>query len=286
MYYLLCISILTASVNSIFLKKAQVSPKNQILKFNLICALEWCIIFFIINKGNIQLNSQVLFWGAVYGLTQSLFILFKTAAMSNGSVSVTTLIGNSSLLISIFVSAIVWNDKISVVDVVGLIMLSVSLFMCIYKKTEETYTSKWKYYALFFLVFAALVGIVFKAFGKNVSLKYCDDMMFVSALVMLVCYFISGLFSGGFSFKSGGKKYKTCFVVYAIVCGVLSCLYNRLNIYLTANLNAIIFFPSFNGGVILVSALLSCWLCKEKITIKQATGILLGIVAICLIGML
>ena len=285
MYYLLTLSILVASVNSVFLKKAKVGDRNQILKFNLIAALEWCIIFLIINKGSIHLNAQVVFWGIVYGLTQALFILFKTAAMNSGSVSVTTLIGNSSLLISIFVCAIVWNEKITFIDIIGLLILLVSLFLCTYKKSSSTYTSKWKYYAFFFLVFAALVGIVFKAFGKTGNVEYCDDMMFVSALVMLICYLISGFAFGGFNFKSSDKAYTKNFIIYAVICGVLSCLYNRLNIYLTANLNAIIFFPSFNGGVILASALLSALLCKEKITPKQMLGILIGIIAICLIGM-
>lgn len=284
MYYLLVLSILVASVNSVFLKKAKVVERNQIIKFNLIAAFEWCIIFLLINKGNIHLNTQVVFWGIVYGLTQALFILFKTAAMNSGSVSVTTLIGNSSLLISVFFCAIVWNEKITVVDIVGLLILLVALFLCTYKKSNSTYTSKWKYFAFFFLVFAALVGIVFKAFGKTGNLDYCDDMMFVSAVVMLICYLISGFAFGGFNFKSSDKTYTKYFLIYAIICGILSCLYNRLNIYLTANLNAIIFFPSFNGGVILALALLSSVFCKEKITLKQKLGILIGIIAICLIG--
>lgn len=284
MYYLLILSIVAASLNSILLNKAQVKKKDEILKFNLIGTLVWCGILFVINGATVNLTPQVIFWGVLYGLTQSFFILFKTAAMSNGSVSVTTLIGNCSLLISVFVSLMVWKERTSFLDIIGLGLLVVSIFMCTYKKTNAQYSSKWKYYAVFFLIFAALVGIVFKAFGKTGNSDYCGDMMFVAAIVMAVCYFISFLFSGGIKFNSETRK--SSFWIYALFCGILSCVYNRLNIFLAGSIDAIIFFPAFNGGVILLSALLGVLLCKEKLTYIQKGGILIGIGAICLIGIL
>lgn len=286
MYYLLGLSVLAASFNSIVLNKAQVNKKTKIFAFNLIVSLVWCIILFVVSKGSIRLNVQVLFWGIAYGITQALFVLFKTAAMSSGSVSITTLIGNTSLLISVFVSLLIWKETISVIDVLGLCLLLVSIFLCTYKKTEASYTSKWKYYAVFFLIFAAGVGIVFKAFGKSGNLEYCGDMMFVSALVMVICYLVACLFTGGWHLKNAASGEKSKFVIYAIACGSLSCLYNRLNIFLSGSMDAIIFFPVFNGGVVLLSALFSVLLCKEKLAQKQKIGLLIGIIAISVIGIL
>ncbi|MBQ8526326.1 MAG: EamA family transporter [Clostridia bacterium] len=284
MYYLLGISVLAASFNSILLNKARVIKKEEIYKFNLIGALVWCVILFVFKRDIPQLRGEVVFWGVLYGLTQSLFILFKTASMSSGSVSVTTLIGNCSLLISVFVSLIVWKENVTVTDVFGLGLLLTAIFMCTYKKSNSGYTSMWKYYVVFFLAFAALVGIVFKAFGKSGNAAFCDDMMLVSAVVMVVCCFTACMLSGGFksNLSAGGRS----FCGYAVVCGILSCLYNRLNIFLAGSMDAIIFFPLFNGGVVLLSALLSVWLCREKLATRQKAGILAGIAAICLIGIL
>lgn len=282
MYYLLLLSVFAASFNSIVVNKAQIKEKRDVLMFSFIGTIIWCVILFVINGASVRFTPQIVFWGTLYGLVQSFFILFKTSAMSNGSVSVTTLIGNCSLLISIFVSWILWKEKITLIDIVGLGLLVVSIFMCTYKKSKGQYTSKWKYYALFFLFFAALVGIVFKAFGKNVSLEYCGDMMFVAASVMAICYFISAMFCGGIKTSTD----KNHFVLYAILCGILSCVYNRLNIFLAGAIDAIVFFPAFNGGVILLSAILGMIICKEKLIPVQKLGILIGIVAICIIGIL
>ncbi|HBL82268.1 MAG TPA: hypothetical protein DD391_06665 [Clostridiales bacterium] len=286
MYYLLGTSILAASLNNILLNKAQITEKSKLFRFNLFGAFMWCIILFVANKGSVHIDSQVLFWGIVYGLTQSLFILFKSAAVGSGSVSVTTLIGNCSLFISVLVSLIVWGESVTVIDVLGLVILLAAIFMCTYKKTNTSYTSKWKYYVFFFFVFAALVGIVFKAFGKMGNLDYCGDMMFVSAVVMVICYSVICLFQGGFKYSSAKKTIKNECFLYAIACGILSCLYNRLNIFLAGNIDAIIFFPAFNGGVILLSTFLGMWLCKEVLAQKQKIGILAGVIAICLTGIL
>ena len=130
-----------------------------------------------------------------------------------------------------------------------------------------------------------MVGIVFKAFGKSAAPERADDMMFVAATVMLVCYFICSIFTGAFKPETE-KSPQGKFMFFALLCGLLSCLYNRLNIFLAGKMAAIIFFPAFNGSVVLLSAFLSVWMCKEKLSAKQKIGILLGACAICIIGIL
>lgn len=286
MYYLLILSIAAASLNSIVLNKAQASGKDEIFKFSFLCTAVWCVVLFAANGFTVRINSQVLLWGIVYGITQTLFILFKTAAMSTGSVAVTTLIGNSSLLISVAVSLIIWREKIGLIDIIGLIMLLLGICLCTYKKTDEGYRPKWKYYAVLFLVFAAGVGITFKAFGKSGNLDYCGDMMFVSSVVMLIAYFSISMLTGGVKVDKPACGNKHKFVCFALLSGVLSCIYNRLNVFLSGSLDAIIFFPSFNGGVIFLSALLSVCMCGEKLAPRQVLGLVLGIIAICVIGIL
>ena len=134
MYYMLLFSVIAASFNSVVLNKARVGKKEDVFPFNLVVSLMWCIIFFIANKGHISVSTKILLWGIVYGLTQTCFILFKTAAMSTGSVTVTTLIGNSSLLISILVSLIVWKEKITAADIISLVLLVIAIFLCTYTK--------------------------------------------------------------------------------------------------------------------------------------------------------
>ena len=108
MYLLLFLSIVFASANSVVLHKVKLDG-SKIYKYNLIGTLVWCICLFVANGFTLTLNSDVILWGVVYGVTQALFILFKTQAMNTGSVSVTTLIGNCSLVVSVLACFILWG---------------------------------------------------------------------------------------------------------------------------------------------------------------------------------
>ena len=288
MFLLLLLSILGASLNSAVMHKANLTEKGAIYKFNLFGALVWCVCLFIANGGRLHFDTTALLWGCVYGVTQALFILFKTAAMNSGPVSITTLIGNCSLVISVVVCFILWNEPISLADMIGLVLLMIGLSLTTYKKSNGAFTKKWALLSTLFLVLGAGVGITFKAFSKSGGTAHTSDMMIVAAFVMLISYTAICLFTGGFASKSNKytKKEKRLFIILALVSGLLSCLYNRLNIYLSGALDGVIFFPSFNGGVVVLSTVVSMIIFKEKLSAKQLIGLLLGISGICIIGIL
>lgn len=287
---LLVISIISASVYSCILNKTKVRSKKDVFGFNLLCSIVWLAILFTINGAYVSITRQTLVWGIVYGVIQALFIFFKTEAMSTGPVSITTLVGNSSLLVSIFVSYIAWNESVGVWDMVGLALLCFSIFLCTHKKSQSDYMPQWKYFVVLFLIFAAAVGIVFKAFGKSQAADLCNDMMIISAFTMIVFYLAFGIACGGFNFRTAERgsvngSVKN-FVAAALASGALSCLYCRLNMFLTGKLDAIVFFPFFNGGVVLLSTLLGMFVCREMLSRKQFAGIFLGVASICIIGIL
>lgn len=286
MLFLLIVSILAASLNNLFLNRAGVSEKNEIFKFSLLNAAVWFVILFVSKRGQIYFDKSILLWGITYGITQTLFIFSKTAAMGTGPVSVTTLIGNCSLIISVIVSLVIWKEAVSLFDIVGLIMLFSSILLCTYKKSNGEFSAKWKLYTLLFFCFAAIVGLIFKAFGKTGNLEHCTDMLLVSSAVMVISYFAISLFYGGLKLENPVCGSKGKFIFFSIVSGILSFIYNRLNIFLSGSLDAIIFFPSFNGGTLLTSMLLSFFFCKERLSPKQTLGLFLGIFAICIIGIL
>lgn len=283
MLILLLLSIVSASFNSAVLHKAKLVTRASIYRFNLIGTLVWCVCLPVFGGFKLHLDKDVLLWGCVYGLTQAMFILFKTAAMNSGPVSVTTLVGNSSMLVSVAVCFILWGEPISLYDAVGLALLMLGIVLATAHTASESFTRRWPLYAVLFLVCSAGIGITFKAFSKS-SLSDASDMMLTASVVMLAAYAVFCLFSGGFKADASTKHEKRTFVIYALVSGLLSCLYNRLNVYLSGALDGVIFFPSFNGGVIMLSTALGVVLLHERLKPRQLIGIALGIIGICMIG--
>lgn len=280
---LLFITVITASLNSTLLHKAKVSGSGRIYLYNLIGAAVWCIALFSVNAGKLYLDKNVLIWGFVYGITQALFILFKTAAMNSGPVSVTTLIGNSSLLVSVAVSYLLWSEPISVSDIIGLILLMIGIFLTTFKPQGGKVAKRWLFASIAFLLCAAAVGIIFKAFSKS-GAGHTGDMMLVASVVMLITYTFMCFITKGFRSYNAQTKEGRTLIITAVVSGILSCLYNRLNIYLSGVLDAVIFFPAFNGGVMVLSTVLSVLFLRERLSIRQIVGLIAGVSGICIIG--
>jgi len=148
---MLVLSVVTASLNSIVMRKVKLNNIRDTFLFNLIVSFIWFGILVSINGFSVAFNYNTILWGTVYGVTQALFVFFKTLSMNSGSVSVTTLIGNSSLFISVFVSLLVWNERISSADYLGLFILLISIVLCTYRKSGEEYNKKWGVYTFFSL---------------------------------------------------------------------------------------------------------------------------------------
>ena len=84
MLLLLVLSVAAASLNSVALHKADLNDADSIYRFNLLCSAVWCVCLFAATGGKLHIDANILLWGCIYGVTQALFILFKTAAMNSG----------------------------------------------------------------------------------------------------------------------------------------------------------------------------------------------------------
>ena len=280
MYALLALSIFSASIYSIILHRFPAHQNGNLFSLNFYSSLIWIVLLFVANRFSVDLDLSVLIWGGIYGVIQALFVWFKAKAMHSGSVPITTLIGNSSLLISIMFSFFFWREPITFIDGIALGLFLLGLFLATYQKSSTNHSKNWKYYAVLFLLFASAVGIVFKAFGKSPNSSKAGSMMLIASVVMAVLYF-------SFSILTRSDKSeisKKSFARFVLLAGVFSCLYNRLNIVISASLDAVVFFPAFNGGVVVISAILSKYIDKEKLSKRQITGLALSVIAIIMIG--
>ncbi len=290
----LILTVFMASVNSMLLHK--IPKRASIISFNMICSAVWVAVLFAVNGFSLQLNADVLLWGVLYGVVQMLFLFFKTKAMSSGLVSITTLIGNCSLILSTFVGAFVWQEKISVLQIIAIAVLILSFFCCTYQKSQSKSSKKWVFYCVLFFVFAAGVGIIFKVYSKlHQSGDQTGDMMITAAMVMIILLLVGRIFENRAIKVADASDTKTeetnpeklwnkNTIFIAILCGLLSCVYNRLNIDLSGMFESAVFYPCFNGGTCLVSAVLSVIFFKERLKPIQVIGLIIGITAVILIG--
>ena len=77
---------------------------------------------------------------------------------------------------------------------------------------------------------------------------------------------------------------KSCAAIQAGLSGVFMGIVNIINLYLAGVMPKVLFYPVSNGGLIFMTSLCGVILFKEKLSIKQWIGMLLGIAAMCCLG--
>lgn len=304
-YLLFLISIIAAACNNVILhfisfKNVKYNP----FLFNAGISVVWLVVLSIIGGSGVYSATTVLY-GVLYGLVMTGFLFFKTQAMATGPILLTSLLGCSSFVITTVFNAIYWKESVDFFSVAGIILMLAALCLTTMKGSSKNVdreskvkaNSAWGIYCVFFLLFAASTGIIFK-FHQTYDRANTSEMMIVSAVVsaltFLVVYFVSKFYSkkkstepvGEISEKDVADKRKEKILLYCllIACGIVSCVYNRLNVYLTGVLPSVLFFPVFNGSVVMLASVAGRFVFKEKLTKRQIAGVYLGLTAIVLIS--
>ena len=269
-YLLLCLSILFASANNLLLHKfgnRGLDSPGGVLLFNAAVSGIWVILLggTSMISGGLRSDTGSVCWGMLYGVVTAAFLFFKMQAMATGPVSLTAFIGCASLLISTGFGVFVLGEGASVLQTVGVAILMIALFLVVSPKNDHAKKS-WKLWCAGFFTCSAAVGIIFK-------------MMFAAALTSELLF---TAMSFAVSEKHRPKPIPGSAVGYLVACGIAGCVYNRLNIFLAGQLPSVVFYPTFNGSVILISTLCGLIFFKEKLKAQQAIGIAAGAAALML----
>ncbi|MBP5661674.1 MAG: hypothetical protein J6X30_00790 [Clostridia bacterium] len=258
------------------------------LVFNAGISVIWVAIIFIwgliSNKGWFFPTSTATFYGVLYGLNLSMFLLFKCQSFVSGPVSLSALIGSCGFIIATIFSTIYNKESMGVIQIIGMCLMIASIYMCINpKKSGMKLTTQWKIYAFLFFCTGGMIGVINKLFQSSSAKEEIDSMMLVASITSAVVLTVVG-FGLNKAFKKPAPKISVRNFSFVGACGVVSCVYNRLNVFLAGALPGVILFPVSNGCLIFASSILGVLFFKEKLSVSQKLGIVFGFISIILIG--
>lgn len=283
-FLLLFLSIAFASGNNLIFrgfKNKGLRGMGDIFLFNAFISVIWTAILFILNGGS-AISKASAIWGICYGMVMAVFLLCKMQAMSTGPASITSFFGCSSLLLSTAFGVLFFEEKISLIQIVGIAVLIFSLFLILTNKKAEKIQRKnkiWFLWCLGFFLASGATGIIFKMHQASSECAYVNQMLLCAAVTSAILFFALS-FAMQYTAGGGLPKIPKNAVIFLIGCGFASCIYNRLNITLSGLLPSIIFFPVFNGSVIILTSILARILFKEKISRRQNVGMIIGVVSL------
>lgn len=295
---LLIISILAGIAGSV-VKKSYINTfkgSNKKINFHNTVLSIFAVIVFFIWGGFGSASFFTILVGFCFGLMTALQHLFSSKAISVGSWAYTTIIIYLATLIPTCSGWIFWNEPFSWVQIVGIILLVVCFFLSTDLSTNESklLSVKWLIYALMAFLAMGILSLLLKIHAKSVYAEERNAFLIVAFLVSFlypaVLYFIElrkekkqepkNLESQDKGLKFTKNYYSWFWITLVAISGIFAALNNKFNLRLSGVFDSAFFFPVTSGANIILTALISVLVFKDKLKLKQWIGFGVGVVAL------
>ena len=290
LYVFMAIAIVLSVFSNIILhsyKNRDFKTPGDVFLFNSGISLVWLVVLIIwsLISGDFVISRGSVFFGVIYGVTLALFLYFKTQSMSTGPVALTSLISNCAFLVATGFGVVYADEIVKPLQGVGMGIILISLLLCVNpKKSEEKLTLKWFIYCFAFFLAGGFIGIFYKIFNKSDAAQEVNSMMLTAAIVSSVLFAVFGFIINGVTKQQAKPKVYKKSLIYMLLRGIAGCIYIRMNVSLSGQIPSVIFFPVSNGANVILSTLCGQFLFKEKLSTQQKIGIIIGLIAIVMIG--
>ncbi len=258
--------------------------------FSAISALVALLFFLIVSGGNLHFALDFIPHAIGFALTYSFGIVFTFLAIKEGPLSITSLVTSYSLLIPSIYGLIAWDEPFTNFLLIGIVLLVISIFLVQFepkneKKTEDAkekkpLTAKWVLYVS--LAFIGSGGC--STFQKDQQLKfdgaYKSEFMIVALLITFVAVSACALI---FEKKEVLIHIKRG-VLLSSIGGAANGAVNLFVMILSLRMAASVMFPIISAGGIVMASVLSMTVYKEKLSLYQKIGLVLGIFAIVVLN--
>lgn len=283
-YLLLLLSLMGAIMKNILPKTGgkDFAQIGNLMTVNMLAGLVGTAVFVM---SGLQLSYlcdiRLTGMGILYGILTVAMQSFYMMATEKGSVAVCSLIYASSFMIPTVFSVLFYGENCSFIKGMGILCMLISLILVSLKDAGKVGAERRSLIlAVCSMLCAGGVGILQKIFAHTYQNQGRSEYLFVAFVCMFAVAFIVRVMSvKNRDNHSIGKKF------WVIAMGIAVCvvLVNKLNMILITALPGLLFFPVYNAGTVLGSALSSRIIFQDTPSKLQWCGIFLGAVSIVLV---
>ena len=240
--------------------------------------LSWVVLFAVDGK----VNWGVLSYAVLFAIGFTTASVMMIEALKTGSVVLTALILQLSLIGVTIWGIFFWNTKFTWKLGIGLVFVVLCLWLCLYtgKKEERKISLKWIFFVVMMFLGNAACTIVQKTQQTDFNGEYGNFMMLATgmcALSALVIYLRSDKTHSSVLCKDSWY--------FPVSAGVLNAVANLLVIAMAnSTLSPGLIYPVLSIGGLMVTTVFSVFIFKEKMAWWQWIGVALGFVAIAVLS--
>ena len=232
-------------------------------------------------------NTDTVVYGVLGGLLFFGASFFSARGMATGSMALSAIITNMSLILPLLYSVLWLNEPFTLFHLIG-----GALFVCTFilsasgGKQKSTGGGIWVLFVSLAFLSNGMNAVVTKYYVLNASLPQNNTFMaitYCTASIAFLAAFLQGRHRTPCPAKN--KKYFTSLLLISALAAVGSFGGNLLLTYLANKVDGAILYPCVNGGLCLVRTVCSCLVFRERLTLKKAAAILLGFSAIIILNL-
>lgn len=260
---------------------SQDGNKNNILyngiKF-LICSIIFSPMALIDDVPKFAFGA--VFCGVACGVMYAVSKTVILKGYEKTSVAFMTLCHAAGMIIPCIIGHFFWLEKLSILSVVGILFAVTSIVLLKDSKADK---KKFKTAGIVIgiVVFLTSGGVMIaqKLMGLYFSEQSISAYNFYSFIVafFILCFFAKP--------KNTDKKSKKSVLICSIGSAVSLSVISFVMTGLAGSVPSVVLFPLFNGLGIIFVCIGSVFAFKEKLSIKNVVGLLLGLCGLCLVNL-
>lgn len=286
-YLLLTLCTALIGVQSLFHKQYAIKSHDpvSVYVFNLFaCAASTLTIVaaIIVSGKGFQAHTPTMIYGLIFGLG---FICATTAlniCLECGSMSLTNLIMNFSIVLPTIWSVLFLGDRFHLTTGIGFVLLVLSLIMFNYKNETLKVSRKWLIWVIILFVTNGGCAVLQKVHQVEYPGMYRNEYMLIGFAVTTVFNIIYVL---AFRDKTGLRRASFYGLTLAAPEGAANAAANILIMVLAIRIPATIQYPVVSAGAIVCAFLWATLIYKEKMTKLQTAGFAVAISSIIILNL-
>lgn len=297
---LLVVSILMNLVSSSILRndfcKKEVKNDGDLYAFNALTSIFSFITLAVIAliSGTLSaVSAYTVVLGLVFGIITALTAIFLMKALGCGPMSYTSVITSCSLVIPAFSGMLIFRtETVTPIQYVGVVCMIVSFICAMDKKNDKAGISlKWFLFCMAAFIFNGSIGVMQKIHQNSshkgeLSAFLLTAFLVSTAFSVIMIPVVKGKNKSPDSALTVFRKEKVGkYLIFGVICGVFTGFCNHINMYLSGEMPSVIFFPVVNGAYMILTAIVGVLFLKERFSVKQWIGLVVGTAAIFLLCM-
>ena len=284
---------LLAIISKTFYSRMNGAGTKAYFVYNGIVSALCTVLFFAFSGFKFEASLYTVLLALAFGAVTLVQIISNLSALACGPLGYTTLLISLSCVIPALSGPVFWpeTDKFDPLNhISGLVLVVICCILSMNKSKggeEKKASMRWFVLCMIAALATGGIGLLQRVHQTSAHSEEIGAFLMCSFAFSAICSFVALLFLKSkkdstdktqMNEKSSAKSIVVLVIIF-VACALGTALNNQINLYLSGVVETIIFFPIVNIGGLVLSLLTSFIVFKEKLTLRQWIGVVVGVAA-------